>query len=141
MTNARETNDSLPNGLHAIVEAFMDGEPVMPEALKDALADADGREYFVDLLVLREAVATLGMPASSGIARRDRPSNRLSRLAVAAAVIASLTAGFLAGQRVVEPVVAQTVEAVVHVQPAAPEPTRVITLRRGVDWVEGAGGQ
>ena len=142
MANEHETTDVLSDGPHTIVEAFMDGEPVRPQALKDALADAGAREYLVDMLILREAVATLGMPASSAIARRDRPSRRVNWLAAAAAVIVSLTAGFLAGQRGVAPVSAQTVEAAVHVQPVpAPKPTRVITLRPGVDWTETAGGR
>jgi len=143
MTDEHETNDVLSDGPHTIVEAFMDGEPVGPQALKDALADAGAREYLVDMLILREAVATLGMPAASAIARRDRPSRRVSWLAAAAAVIVSLTAGFLAGQRGVAPVAAQTVEAAVHVETAtaAPKPTRIITLRPGVDWIENAGGK
>jgi hypothetical protein len=143
MSNARETNDAIPHGPHAVIEAFMDGEPVMPEALRYALADAAAREYLVDLLVVRQAVTTTGMPACRAIARRDRSSNRIRWFAAAAAVIVSLMAGFLAGQRGVQPVAAQSVEAAVHVEtsPAAPKPTRVITLEPGVNWIEHAGGR
>lgn len=142
MTDVQETNDPLPDRPRAIVEAFIDGEPVLPEALKDVLAEPAAREYLADLLVLRAAVAMMA-PASSGIARHDRRSNRMGWLAAAAAVLISLAAGFLAGQRVVTPVEARTVEAVVEFQsaPTAPTPTRIITLRPGVNWTESSGGR
>ena len=39
--------------IHDCVSAFADGEPVDPEQLDRALADAEGRAYLIDLLVLR----------------------------------------------------------------------------------------
>ena len=143
MTNVPEMNELSPNSALALVEAFIDGEPVGPEALKDALADAAGRDHLVDLLVLRGIVTRLESPDASGTAGRIEGSRRITWLAAAAAVLISLFAGYIAGQRMVTPIEARTVEAFVESQtaPAAPAPTRVITLRPGVNWTESSGGR
>ena len=143
MSNEQEPIDGLPDGPYATVEAFIDGELVSPEALKSALADPASRDHLVDLLVLREAVRTM---VSTPYPMAERPTmlpNRLPWLAAAAAVVISLIGGYVAGQRVVAPVAAQSVQAAVHAPnaPAAPKPTRVITLRPGVDWIENSKGQ
>ena len=141
MTSERQTNDSLPDGPYAIVEAFIDGEPVAPEALKHALADPSARDYLADLLILRGEVARMA-PTTLDF-DRSRASWRVGWVAAAAAVLVSLMGGFFAGQRVVAPVVAQGVEAIALVSPApsAPAPTRVIKLESGVNWTEHSGGR
>jgi hypothetical protein len=138
MTNDRETNSGFLSSSHAVVEALLDGEGVDPQALKDALADPAARDHFVDLLVLRDAVSSLGAPAVAAPAPRSTMATGARWLAAAAAVVLCVAAGYFAGQRVVTPVSAQTVEALVlaPAAPAAPEPTRVITLRPGVNWTE-----
>ena len=143
MTDVQETNNLLPDRPRAIVEAFIDGEPVVPEALKDVLAEAAGRDYLIDLLVLRGVVARMELPAASVASARLGRSMHLKSLATAAAVLMSLFAGYLAGQRVVTPAEARSVEAVVefHSAPTAPTPTRIITLRPGVNWTENSGGR
>ena len=141
MTSEQQTNDVLPGEPYALIEAFIDGEPVAPGALKHALADPDVRDHLADLLVLRgEVVRTAPLGADMD---RRRDSWRLSWLAAAAAVLVSLTAGFLAGQRVVAPVAAQGVEAIAQGSSvaSAPRPTRVIKLETGTSWTEHSRGR
>jgi len=123
------------------VEALLDGEPVERAALRDALADQDAREHFLDLLVLRGGMAALGPSAWSA----PGPSARYGRRwwAAAAIVVFSLATGFVAGQRTVDATAFATVETLV--EPArrgsAPKPTRVIALEPGVNWTESKGGR
>ncbi len=141
MTNVPEMNDITPGNLLATIDAFMDGEPVAPEALKGALADPGARDYLIDLLVLRGMVVRMDLPATSVTTARAERSKHLKWFAAAAAVLISLFAGYFAGQRMVTPIEARTVEAFVESQsaPTAPKPTRIITLRPGVNWTESTG--
>ena len=124
-----------------VVAALADGEFVDPLALKLALEDGAVREYLVDLVALRQSVATMSEP----VQWRERRSflSRAGWLAAAAAVVLSLTAGYVAGQRTVEAAPAPSVETFVTFGPtaAAPKPTRVVTLRPGVNWTEKEGEQ
>ncbi|HSC25749.1 MAG TPA: hypothetical protein VLD67_00660 [Vicinamibacterales bacterium] len=134
-----ETDDPL-----MIVESFLDGERVAGDALEAALADPTAREHFVDLLVLREAIGTVGRMAPLPMTRPAHHAGRRRWLAAAAAVVVSMTAGYLAGQQVAEPpLAAATVEAIIHASeaPAAPPPTRVISLEPGVNWTDRQEGQ
>lgn len=145
MTDKEETNNQLVEEPYAVVEAFIDGEPVDAQALKDALAEPAARDHLVDLLVLRNAVGTMAPMAWSAAGRRPRGVwNRTRWLAAAAAVVLSLTAGYVTGQRVgISTPTAPGVETAVDVgsSPIAPTPTQVITLRPGVDWTERSGGK
>jgi hypothetical protein len=126
-----------------VVEAFLDGERVAPEALRDALAHAEARDVFIELLQLRDAVAEMGPTAwKHGAASRVTALRR--RLVTAAAIALMSIGGYLVGQRASTPVVAaETVHAVVSFgsPPVAPAPTRVIALRPGVNWTESSGGR
>lgn len=131
-------------GACMVVEAFLDGERVDPEALKVALAEPDARDHLVELLALRETVWSMTPSTWAPVARPGRARTRW--LAAAAAVVVSLTAGYLAGQQRVAPTPippSPTVEAVIHVpdSSAAPAPTRVISLQPGVNWTESRRGQ
>lgn len=137
-------NEQHPDGAYAIVEAFIDGEPVDSAALKDALGDAAARDHLVDLLILREAVRTMSPVAGSVARRLSGASTRARWLAAAAAVVMSLTAGYLAGQRAIVSATAQSsVETTIDVGsvPVAPAPTRVVTLEPGVNWTDSQGGR
>ncbi len=124
-----------------VVASLADGERVDPEALKLALEEPAIREYLVDLVALRQSVAAMSEP----VQWRERRSflSRAGWMAAAAAVVLSLTAGYVAGQRTVEAAPAPTVETFVTMGPtvAAPKPTRVVTLRPGVNWTEKEGEQ
>jgi hypothetical protein len=124
-----------------VVAALADGECVDPEALKLALEDQAVREYLVDLVALRRSVATMSEP----VQWRERRSflSRVGWMAAAAAIVVSLTAGYFAGQWTVEAAPAPTIETFVTIGPngAAPKPTRVVTLRPGVNWTEKEGEQ
>jgi hypothetical protein len=125
------------------IAAFIDGEPVDPEALVAALSDAKGREYLVDLLALRDLVGgehdvrPAAAPRSAGIGARAR------QLAIAASLAAvSLIGGYALGQRSVDSSSAPQSPAAISTPDAAraPAPTRVIQLENGVDWTERVGG-
>ena len=126
-----------------VVAALADGERVDPAALKAALDDPAVREYLVDLVTLRQSVAT--MSEQLPVQWRERPAflSRVGWMAAAAAILVSLTAGYFAGQWTVEAAPAPTVETFVTIGPsvAAPKPTRVVTLRPGVNWTEKEGEQ
>jgi hypothetical protein len=64
-------------------------------------------------------------------------------MAAAAAIVISLTTGYFAGQWTVEAAPAPSVETFVTIGStvAAPKPTRVVTLRPGVNWTEKEGEQ
>lgn len=124
-----------------VVASLADGERVDPEALRLALEDPAVREYLVDLIALRQSVAAMSEP----VQWRERRSflSRAGWMAAAAAVVLSLTAGYVAGQRTVEAAPAPTVETFVTIGPTvdAPKPTRIVTLRPGVNWTEKEGEQ
>jgi hypothetical protein len=133
-----------------VVAAFLDHEPVEAPALERALADPQGREYFMDLLVLRGLVAGAAVrvvidgagglqPAGSKAHNRSGRRSAFWLAAAAALVAVGTTGGYLAG-RVVDrqheiPKVEQGAGA-----PAAPAPTHVIRLENGVTWNEKSGG-
>jgi hypothetical protein len=144
MTDAEELSRQSDEDARAIVEAFIDGELVTCNALRDALADAAARDHLVDLLVLRREVAGMAPVAWATTGQQPVVHTRARWLALAAAVLLSLATGYLAGQhRAIDaPLQAQTVDAVAPVErpPAAPKPTRVIKLEAGVNWTERSGG-
>ena len=120
---------------HAI-DAFIDGEPVDIQALDAALASADGRAYLFDALALRRLMHDAPAAASA-----PHAPTRTLRFYARAAVIAIglLGAGYFAGSRdrivttIASP--ARTADA-----EAAPEPTRIIELKPGINWHETKGG-
>jgi hypothetical protein len=136
--------DPLHEQAYRVVAALADGEPVDPDSLKLALEQSAVRDYLVDLMALRQAVVTVA--ATSDVRWRERQSiwSRRGWLTAAAAMLLSLTAGYFAGQRTgAQSVSLSTVETVVAVGAAmpAPHPTRVVSLRPGVNWIEKAGEQ
>ena len=128
---------------YLVVAALADGEPVDPGALKLALDEPAVREYLVDLIAVRHAVGSLDELSAVRWHERAPFRSRIGWLSAAAAVLVSLTAGYVAGQRTVAAAPAPVVETVVHLENAtiAPKPTRVIPLRPGVNWTEKAGEQ
>ena len=139
-----------------VIAAFVDGEPVSADHLRAALAHDEGREYLVDLLVLRGLVAPAGgaeLAPASGTAEAgaaalasSRPAPRLFWSAAAALVAISSLAGFAAGRITGVHVAPGTPAVTVQAAPPpafaidAPAPTRVIELKHGKDWNERSGG-
>jgi hypothetical protein len=143
--------------LQDVIAAFVDGEPVTPDELHAALAHDEGREYLVDLLVLRGLVRPAGgaelapasgtAGASAAALASSRPAPRLFWSAAAAALVAiSSLAGFAAGRMTGAEVAPGTPAVTVQAAPPpafaidAPAPTRVIELKHGKDWNERSGG-
>jgi len=129
-----------------IIAAFVDGEHVSPEALKTALADAEARDYFVDLLSLREASRQLDAVTAPARVSASPMQRGLRLVAAAAVLVIAAGGGYVAGHRVtaraadVAPPIAETV---IDVSTPAPLPpaTRVIKLQRGLNWIDQNGGK
>jgi hypothetical protein len=124
-----------------VIGAFVDRERVDPELLKQALSTDEGRDYLVDLVALREVTSEAPVPEAPVL--RDRRAS--GWLAMAAAVLLSLSAGYFVGQRQPVSVVVDTPMPVeqrisIPIIPPAPAPTTVIKLEPGVDWKETVGG-
>jgi hypothetical protein len=118
-----------------LIDAFVDGEAVDPRDLVRALAVEGDREYFADVLVLRRLArgpramapaAPLAAAGSMVIRKRPSPGPRWWAAAAAMAVLAA-AGGYVAALQPVH-------------DDAAPAPTAVIKLERGVDWDERFGG-
>ena len=136
-------HDSLAEQSCQIVAALADGEPVDPKALGDALNDPAVREYLVDLIALRQAVALVGAPPATGRRARRAPWSVAGWISAAAAILVSLIAAYVAGQQTSQPLPAPAVETVITIEntSVAPKPTRIISLRPGVNWTETTGGK
>ncbi|HEX7779023.1 MAG TPA: hypothetical protein VF424_07290 [Vicinamibacterales bacterium] len=129
----------MMSDIHECIAAFADGEPVDPARLDRALAEAEGRAYLIDLLVLRGLYARRdALPATNTGAR----SVRLRWLpAVAALVVVSVLGGYVAGRQSDDRVPAAAAGPVAAPsEVTAPAPTQVIRLEPGVDWNERGGG-
>jgi hypothetical protein len=127
---------------YAVVEAFLDGEAVDPGKLRHALDEPGVKDHLVDLLVLREGVRAIS-PGSWSSSDASTGGSRLRWLAVAAAVVMALSAGYYTGQRTVLASAPRGGETIVAVEsaPAPPKPTQVIRLEPGVNWTDGPAGK
>jgi hypothetical protein len=147
MTHTDPHREGGDLGGFAVVDAFIDGEPVNGTALKHALAAAEARDYLVDLLVLRQSVGAMPPFAVIGATERRRPLTGPARwIAAAACVALGALGGYLAAQRqgLFPPhagAVAPTVEIDLSQSSSAPAPTRVIQLEPGLNWKNPSGGR
>jgi ferric-dicitrate binding protein FerR (iron transport regulator) len=112
----------------AIVSAFLDHEPVDPEALSAALDDPDARAALVDFVRLRQdlGLASDALPASLQTLRRQPVVRTVALRWSAAAALLALV--FLAGW--MAPRSAGDATGVT----GPPDPVRVETFTPGVDW-------
>ena len=121
-----------------VIEAFVDGEPVDPASLKNALAQEAGRAQLVDLLVLRGLVAGQWAPRPAASAAPPTRASRLWLVAAAATVAGvGVLGGYVAGSHRVVKSMAPPPTAI---DAPAPAPTHVFRLENGVDWNERVGG-
>lgn len=81
-----------------IIDAFVDGERVDGDALKSALADPDGRDYLVDVWLMREAFQADPSRDQKAAAPVVANTRRAPWWLVAAAIAAALVGGYAAGQ-------------------------------------------
>ena len=125
---------------YLVIEAFLDGEAVSRGEVAKALADAEAREHFLDLVALRGGVAAMG-PSTWSAPEPAAAWNTRRWWAAAAAVVFSVATGFIAGQRTVDASAFATFEVERADRGSAPNPTRVITLEPGVNWTESTGGR
>jgi hypothetical protein len=145
MTHHTEPGSApLEEQSYLVVAALADGEHVDPAALKVALGDPAVCNYLVDLIALRHAVGTMSATLATGRQDRRVLRSRAAWLSAAAAVVMSLTAGYIAGQRTAtQTLSAPMIETAMDPGSTAiaPKPTHVVPLRPGVNWTETAGGQ
>lgn len=143
MAGHEQANDRLPEPPFDVIEAFLDGEAIDPMLLRRAMEDSAGRDHLVDLLLLREAVQGVDRAGWNTVAK-PAVSSRTRWWAAAAAIVLSVGAGFVAGQRTLAatpPDVAIETAIEVPAAPAAPQPTRTISLQPGVNWTDVPGGK
>ena len=110
------------------IAAFIDGERVDPHALKRALADDRGRDYLVELVAMRELVATPAMATETPASTRP---TRAWWIVSAAAVLLAVAGGFAIGET-------NAMRAKLSMSNRAPVPTVVVT--DNVGWRESRGG-
>jgi len=137
-----------------VIDAFVDGERVDPRALKDALSDPAGRDYFVEVWMLREGMqedreSRITEPGPAPMPVAITPKRTFSRWVAAAALVAGVAGGYVAGYRAAPPGLPLTAPAPAPVaaRPAAPappvfpapQPTRVIQLEFQLDSSTGGG--
>lgn len=96
------TTEPEPPHPLSVIAAFADGERVPTDALRDALASADGREYLIDLVALREVVQLPLAPPAIAPDAASRPNSVGAWLAIAAMLVAVLFAGYQVGRRVAQ---------------------------------------
>ena len=116
-----------------VIDAFFDGERVDSAALKAALASGAGRDYLVDVMALREITTEQLPQLSSSVNGGARPRSRW--FGVAAAVLASLAGGYVAGRHAGTPASSAS-PGTASSATTAPAPTSVIRFEQGVDWHE-----
>jgi hypothetical protein len=131
---------------HDVIGAFVDNEPIEAEDLAAALATPDGRDYLIDLLVLRGLVADGGSRLTRSAVVPKKTSRYVFWLpAIAAALITiGVGAGFIAGRllsnRATPAAPASDSADISTPAVVAPAPTHVIRMETGVNWNERSGG-
>jgi hypothetical protein len=116
-----------------LISAFADGERVDTEALREALAEEAGRDFFIDMIAMREVVSGGVMTAgAAGSPAAAPPRGRRVLGLAAAALVAVGVGGYAIGHqqsRIVTVAAHPPLEAdaVVSME-AAPAPTQVIRL-------------
>ena len=113
-----------------VISAFVDNEPFDAESLARALAEPHGRDLLIDFIAMRHLV---NADAASEQRLAVAPARSRWREAVAAAaVIAALAGGYAAGRVQRDPQSTRD-------ETSAPQPTRVVELRPGVEWQPATG--
>jgi hypothetical protein len=83
-----------------IIAAFADGERVPTAELREALATAEGRDYLIDLVALREVVQVPARQPATAAGAVAGPRKARMWLAIAAMLLTVLFAGYQVGRRV-----------------------------------------
>ena len=119
-----------------VIAAFVDGERVDPVLLKSALALADGRDYLINMIALREVVTNDTTTAAPVV---SRPARRWI-VAAAAAIVLSLGSGYALGHRLAVTKDGTNLNHSINATDvAAPPPTRVINVASGPSDVSQGG--
>jgi hypothetical protein len=113
------------------ISTFVDGEPIEPDHLAEALENPGARALLVDFIRMRAAVRSgdTPLPPSLSTFRKGRPSAAGMRVLRWPAVAALLVLVFLAGLVAPRPWTRDRDEVA-----EAPAPTRIEKFTPGVDW-------
>ncbi|OFW12054.1 MAG: hypothetical protein A3H96_06365 [Acidobacteria bacterium RIFCSPLOWO2_02_FULL_67_36] len=117
-----------------VIAAFVDGERVNARALADALGSAEGREYLIDVVALREVALVPAEPGSGAVARPRGPARIARWIGVAAALLVALAAGYQTGLSRSPARATAAAAPAVRTDAAPPAPTVVIKLEPGAAW-------
>jgi hypothetical protein len=108
------------------------------DALRTALADPSTRDYFIDLMLIRQLTRDMGPTRFVAPSRQHGPLRSIARWAAAILILtAGAAGGYAHGQRSQAAAsAASSFEVVIDntPTPGAPEPTRVIRFEPGVNW-------
>lgn len=110
------------------IAAFIDGERVDPHALKSALTHDQGRDYLVELVAIRELMAT---PTMTVAAPKPTGPTRAWWIVSAAAVLLAIAGGIAVGTTT-------ATHFAMTASKSAPAATVVVTTDGG--WRETKGG-
>jgi hypothetical protein len=153
---ARNTQPGIRNtnpggNLLEVIDAFVDGHRVNAPELKRALAEEEGRNYFVDAWLLRESLQDEMAAETIPHIRTDAASGRRWILPVAVSLI-SLIGGSYAGYRLAQMADSTAPPIVSPATPApagpamqtpsfpVPAPTRAIPIEFSADTSGATGG-
>ena len=115
-----------------VISAFVDNEPFDAESLARALAEPNGRDLLIDFIAMRHLVNADAAAEQRLVVAPAR--SRWREAVAAAAVIAALAGGYAAGR-------VQAGPQSTRDETSAPQPTRVVELRPGVEWQTASGGR
>ncbi len=137
-------HESADDRHRTTVDTLLEGDAVDKQALRDALSDAEARDYFVDALLLRQLAIDMAPTEFKATGPLRIPTARAFRWTAAAAVaISTAVAGYTLGRQH-PPTVAilegPSVEAHLPSIPA-PAPTRTIRFEPGENWISNVEGR
>lgn len=124
-----------------LIDTFLDGERVTGAALREALGRSDARDYFVDMLLLRQMAIEMDPDAPRApTSRSSRARGTVRWLAAAAVLVATAATGYVVG-RGEQPVAEPPGPAISIAAPVsdAPAPTRTVRFERGRNWISNLG--
>jgi hypothetical protein len=136
-----ETTDDARRRM--VVDMLLDGEPVDKIGLREALDDADTRDYLIDALLLRQLAIDMAPNTFPVVSTPGSPAARFLRwTAAAAVVIATAVAGYTLGREgAATTQVPESRAGDAALSEPAPQPTHTIRFDPGKTWITNLEGR